>query len=73
MLARQALAPGGTVYLRTDDKDYFEQMVAVFAAATQFQPVETAVELSELLTDFEEDFQARGISTRRTAYRLREP
>ena len=25
-LARQALAPGGTVYLRTDDEDYFEQM-----------------------------------------------
>lgn len=73
VLARQALAPGGTVYLRTDDKDYFEQMVAVFAASPQFQPVETAVELSELLTDFEEDFQARGISTRRTAYRLGEP
>jgi tRNA (guanine-N7-)-methyltransferase len=72
-LARQALAPGGTVYLRTDDENYFEQMVAVFGASPDFEPVETATELSALLTDFEKDFQARGISTRRTAYRLREP
>ena len=35
-LARQALAPGGTVYLRTDDQDYFEQMVACSAPATGF-------------------------------------
>src|SRR5438552_9847510 len=32
-LARQALAPGGTVFLRTDDRDYFEQMAAVFGAS----------------------------------------
>ena len=32
ILARQALAPGGTVYLRTDDGDYFRQMVTVFDA-----------------------------------------
>src|SRR5512137_2117229 len=30
VLARQGLARGGTVYLRTDDEDYFHQMVAVF-------------------------------------------
>ena len=71
-LARQALAPGGTIYLRTDDQNYFEQMVAVFAACPDFQPVETAVELSTLLTDFERDFQARGIGTLSAAYRLRE-
>ena len=69
MLARQALAPGGTVYLRTDDKDYFEQMVAVFAGCPHFQEVETPVELSALLTDFETDFQARGVRTLREAYR----
>lgn len=69
-LARQALAPGGTVYLRTDDQDYAEQMLAVFAADPAFRPVETPPELSALLTDFEKDFQSRGIKTLRAAYRV---
>ena len=68
-LARQALAPGGTVYLRTDDEDYFEQMVSVFAADPAFRQVETPDELTALLTDFEKDFQARGVKTLRAAYR----
>ena len=70
VLARQALAPGGAVYLRTDDQDYFEQMLSVFAAAPAFRPVETPAELCALLTDFEKDFQARGTSTLRAAYGL---
>ena len=69
-LARQALAPGGTVYLRTDDRDYFEQMVSVFALEPAFRAVETPAELAALLTDFEKDFQARGLKTLRAAYRL---
>jgi tRNA (guanine-N7-)-methyltransferase len=69
-LARQALAPGGTVYLRTDDHDYAEQMLAVFAADPTFHPAGTPPELSALLTDFEKDFQARGIKTLRAAYRV---
>ena len=69
-LARQALAPGGTVYLRTDDEDYFEQMLAVFEPCQDFRPVETPGELAALLTDFEKDFQARGIKTLRAAYRV---
>ena len=69
-LARQALAPGGTVYLRTDDQDYAEQMLAVFAADPTFRMVETPPELSALLTDFEKDFQSRGIKTLRAAYRV---
>jgi len=71
-LARQALAPGGMVYLRTDDANYFEQMTGVFAAAPAFRPVETPGELSALLTDFEKDFQARGIKTLLAAYQLAE-
>ena len=67
-LARQALAPGGTVFLRTDDENYFEQMLGVFAADPGFRPVETPAELSALLTDFEKDFHARGIKTLRAAY-----
>jgi len=35
-LARNALTPGGTVFLRTDDRDYFQQMNEVFSAAKEF-------------------------------------
>jgi len=73
VLARQALAPGGTVYLRTDDEDYFQQMVTVFEPCKDFRPVETPGDLAGLLTDFEKDFHARGVRTLRAAYRLREP
>jgi tRNA (guanine-N7-)-methyltransferase len=69
-LARQALAPGGTVYLRTDDEDYFQQMTAVFAADPTFVPAQTPADLTALLTDFEKDFQARGVRTLRAAYRV---
>jgi len=69
-LASQALAPGGTVYLRTDDQNYFEQMVAVLNASSLFLQVDTHADLCALLTDFERDFQARGIRTLRAAYRV---
>ena len=70
-LARQALVPGGTVFLRTDDADYFLQMKEVFgAAAGIFVEVETPSELAEITTDFERDFNAQGIPTLRAAYRL---
>jgi tRNA (guanine-N7-)-methyltransferase len=68
-LARAALAPGGVVYLRTDDADYFAQMTDVFGASKEFQKVPTPFELAEVLTDFEREFNARGISTLRAAYR----
>ena len=67
-LAWHALAPGGVVYLRTDDEDYFGQMTDVFAADARFQPVVTPVDLASVLTDFEREFNARGIATRRAAY-----
>ena len=68
-LAAAALAPGGMIYLRTDDEDYFAQMKAVFAAHAGFAAVETPTNLAALLTDFEQEFRARGIGTRRAAYR----
>ncbi len=71
-IARQALVPNGVVYLRTDDRDYFSQMTEVFSASNAFQPIETAPELSAVLTDFEKDFLARGITTLRAAYRRKE-
>ena len=67
-LAVRALAPAGSVYLRTDDADYFQQMTTVFAHSPFFKAIETPSELAGLLTDFERDFQARGIRTLRAAY-----
>jgi tRNA (guanine-N7-)-methyltransferase len=67
-LAHQVLAPGGTVYLRTDDSGYSEQMKTVFGDNPLFRPVETPEALAALLTDFERDFQARGIQSQRSAY-----
>ncbi|HSY74257.1 MAG TPA: tRNA (guanosine(46)-N7)-methyltransferase TrmB [Dongiaceae bacterium] len=67
-LPRAALAPGGKIYLRTDDANYFSQMIEIFDADKNFRKTETPIELAELLTDFERDFNARGIQTLRAAY-----
>jgi tRNA (guanine-N7-)-methyltransferase len=72
-LARAALAPGGAVYLRTDDADYFAQMRAVFEACPAFAERPTPPPLSEVLTDFEREFLARGITTLRLAWQLARP
>jgi len=73
-LAHRALAPGGQVFLRTDDADYFEQMLAVFAGRNDFRPSETPEILSSVITDFEKDFLARGVATLRAAYQsVKEP
>ena len=72
-ICAQALTADGVVYLRTDDRSYFEQMLEVFAGAPRFRPVETPAELSNLLTDFEEEFQKRGIRTLRAAYQAESP
>jgi tRNA (guanine-N7-)-methyltransferase len=68
-LAHQALVENGTVFVRTDDANYFEQIVTVFSADSRFEKVETPRELCEFLTDFEREFQAKGIKTLRTAFR----
>jgi tRNA (guanine-N7-)-methyltransferase len=70
-IAARALVPGGFVRLRTDDANYFSQMTEVFAASPAFEPVETPVELSAVITDFESEFNARGVPTLRAAYRNR--
>jgi tRNA (guanine-N7-)-methyltransferase len=67
-LAKKALLPGGAVYLRTDDADYFAQMKAVFEASPLFTPILTPPAMSEVLTDFERGFLARGIQTLRSAW-----
>ena len=69
VLAHRVLAPGGTIYFRTDDRDYFTQIQAVFSGSSSFVPTDTPEELLSLSTDFEQDFQARGIETLRAAWR----
>ncbi len=61
-LARQALAQDGLVCLRTDDEDYFRQMVEVFSANSSFGLAETPVAEDSavpVVTDFERNFLAR--------------
>jgi tRNA (guanine-N7-)-methyltransferase len=69
-LARAALVPGGKIYLRTDDADYFAQMRDVFGTDENFKEFETPSELAELPTDFERDFNSKGIPTLRAAYKV---
>ena len=69
LLAHTVLNDNGTVFLRTDDADYFAQMTSVFQASPLFQLIETPTELAEVVTDFEREFQARGVQTLRAAYK----
>lgn len=71
-LLTRALREGGTVFLRTDNIPYFEQMVEVFGADSRFKKIETPAELKAVVTDFEGDFNAQGIPTHYSAYRLLE-
>lgn len=66
---RAALAQDGIVFLRTDDSDYFAQMTQVFGMNKHFAAVETPERLAAVLTDFEREFNAKGIRTNRAAYR----
>lgn len=68
MIAARALRVGGAVYLRTDDEPYSAQMQQVFRQCSSFAPFETPSGLAQAVTDFEREFNARGISTRRVAY-----
>lgn len=67
-LAKKILTPVGTVYLRTDDVDYFSQMVRVFDVNPAFKKVETPAALSSVVTDFERNFHLRGVPTLGAAY-----
>ncbi|HYE31874.1 MAG TPA: tRNA (guanosine(46)-N7)-methyltransferase TrmB [Methylomirabilota bacterium] len=71
-LAKKCLVSKGVVYLRTDDLDYFQQMVAVFGAASDFARIETPAELKSFVTDFERNFHARGVPTNHAAYQRRD-
>jgi tRNA (guanine-N7-)-methyltransferase len=61
----RVLVPGGMIFLRTDDPNYFGQMRATFG---RFTPQPTPAELAAIVTDFERDFQHRGVPTLSAAY-----
>lgn len=65
----EALVPGGVVYLRTDDKPYFAQMLEVFGNNLAFEKIETPAELLTIVTDFERNFHLRGVATNHATYR----
>ena len=67
-LAKRLLRKGGIVYLRTDNIEYFEQMLEVFGDANEFEAVETPESLRALVTDFEQEFNSQGIPTNYAAY-----
>lgn len=71
-IVQTVLVPGGNVFLRTDDPDYFGQIQEAFGTNASFRRIETPPPLAELLTDFERDFLARGIKTLHAAYRTAE-
>ena len=53
-------------------RSYFEQMQESFEAhADRFEAIDTPDEISAIVTDFEQDFNAEGIPTLRLAYRIR--
>ena len=68
-LAKRLLRDGGNVYLRTDNIEYFDQMLEVFGDAKGFQAVEPPESLKAHVTDFEQEFNSQGIPTNYAAYR----
>jgi tRNA (guanine-N7-)-methyltransferase len=68
-LVRTTLAVGGVVFLRTDDVSYFTLMTEVFGANPNFGRADEPPDLLAVKTDFEREFNARGIVTNHAAYR----
>ncbi|MBI62305.1 MAG: tRNA (guanosine(46)-N7)-methyltransferase TrmB [Verrucomicrobiales bacterium] len=63
------LTPGGVLYLRTDDSQYFGQMQDTFSDAEAFTEESTPTALSEITTEFERQWIAEGKRTFYAAYR----
>ena len=67
---RRILAPGGMLYLRTDDPPYFKQMQETFRGSEEFVEESTPAFLSEITTEFERQWLAEGTRTHYAAYCL---
>lgn len=66
---RLKLQPGGMVHLRTDNPDYYAQMLESFNPNSAYARVDTPPELLGVVTDFEREFHKRGIPTLHASYR----
>ena len=66
---RKVLTPAGMVHLRTDNRDYFDQMLRSFATNSGFLELPTPPPLLEFVTDFEREFHRRGVPTLHASYR----
>ena len=71
-LTRVVLKPRGTIFVRTDDADYFAQMTRVFDANAAYEKIEVPADLLAVVTDFERNFHLRGVPTLAAAYRLKD-
>ena len=69
-LLERCLTPEGKVYLRTDNRDYYEQMLETFEGSERFAPIEAPSTLTAIRTDFEKGFNEQGIPTLYCQYRL---
>ena len=69
-LLKKSLIKKGKVYLRTDNREYFEQMLETFAGDSSFHAIDAPESLTEIITDFERGFNAEGIPTLYCQYEL---
>jgi len=69
--AARVLVPGGRVYVRTDHDEYFQQILEVFGADRRFVPVETPQELLAVPTEFQIEFESKGLAIHHAAFELR--
>src|SRR5688572_32834135 len=70
-LCARVLVPGGMVFVRTDDADYFQQITSVFGGQRDFASAPVPPALAAILTDFEKEFHQRGVQTLAASYRRR--
>ena len=66
-LAR-ALEPGGGVWIATDHRGYFEEILALFRAKPVFRPARRRRAPVTGITDFERDFLQAGIPVYRAGF-----
>jgi len=67
----QILIPAGWVHIRTDDAGYFDWIQTAFASNTGFVRQSPPPELLQLKTDFELEFNQKGIPTLAVSYQWR--
>ena len=68
-ICQKSLLFGGTIYLRTDNKAYYEQILANFDNEKLLEKTTTPKSLIKFQTDFEKHWLQMGLSTYYAAYK----